>query len=86
MKLVLLSLFDEKVGAYMTPFFAQSVGAGVRSVADLVNGGGQEPPAKHPDDFKLYAMGEFDDAGVLTPVTPPQLVASCLNLRAEVMK
>ena len=38
MKLEMLALYDAKVEAFMSPFFAQSVGAAVRELSDMVNG------------------------------------------------
>lgn len=30
---------------------------------------------KHPDDFQLYKVGEYNrDNGLLTPITPPELI------------
>lgn len=81
MKLVILALWDEKIEAFMTPFFAQSVGAGIRSLADMVNGSGGEPPAQHPEDFKLFSFGEWYVDGMFVLSERPQLVAECSNLK-----
>lgn len=81
MKLVMLALYDEKVESFMTPFFAQSVGAGIRSLADMVNGSGQEPPALHPEDFKLYLLAEWHPDGELQVAARPSVVAECVNLK-----
>lgn len=81
MKLCVLALFDEKVGAFMTPFFAQSVGAGVRSLSDMVNGSEDQPPAKHPEDFSLYQVGDWFDDGQLMVGARPELVAKCVDLK-----
>lgn len=80
MKLVMLALRDVKVMEFMTPFAAQSVGAAVRSVSDLVNGGGSEGPAKHPEDFSLWQLAYFDTSdGQYTGRC--ELVAECVNLK-----
>lgn len=83
MKLEMLALYDAKVGAYMTPFFAQSVGAAVRSLSDLVNGPGDEAPKLHPEDFSLFKFGTWFEEGVLTLETAPVEVARCINLKRE---
>jgi hypothetical protein len=85
MKLVMLALFDVKVSGFMTPFFAQSTGAAVRSLSDLVNGRDRTqpdaPPVMHPEDFRLFVFGEWDDVGRLVLADTPQLVAECVNLK-----
>lgn len=74
MKLEMLALYDDKIGEFMTPFFAQSVGAAVRSLDDLVNGHGEEAPTKHPNDFRLFRLGSFDSNGA---VFEPAMVIVC---------
>lgn len=83
MNLVILALFDAKVMAFMTPFFSQSVGAGMRSLADLVNSGGDEPPARHPEDFRLYHLGTFSTDGHIDVKSSPELVCEAVNLKRE---
>lgn len=61
MKLLAFSIRDAKAEAFMRPFFAPTKGLATRSFADLVNSGNGEPVAKHPDDFCLFHVGEFDE-------------------------
>lgn len=66
------SLQDVKALQYHPPFFASTDAAAVRMVQDLVNDL-QTMVGKHPADFKLYAVGTYDDMnGRFEPV--PQLV------------
>lgn len=54
-------VYDSKALVYGVPMFIPSVGAAVRSFADVCN----DPDSvvcKHPSDFVLYEIGEFDDA------------------------
>lgn len=60
-RLVILSVYDVKVGAYMRPMFVPAVGAGVRAFTDEVNRTGSEMN-NHPEDYCLYRLGEFDEA------------------------
>lgn len=60
MILKVFSVFDSAVGAYMQPMFLHSRGQAIRSFNDAIldpstNAG------KHPDDFTLFYLGEFDD-------------------------
>lgn len=61
MKYVIVSIKDLAVGAFMRPFFAPSTGAAVRSFGDEVKRADSEM-AKHPEDYELYKLGEWDDS------------------------
>lgn len=56
----IFSVFDTKVQAYMTPFFSATPGSAIRSFTDAA-AGQDSIVAKHPEDFTLYAIGDFDD-------------------------
>lgn len=61
------SVYDKKAKAFITPFFLPTVGMAVRAFTDAVN---QEGHAwnKHPEDYQLFKIGQFDDSnGVVTP-------------------
>lgn len=51
---------DSKAQAFLQPFFSVSTGAAVRAFGDAVNEG-NSPLAKHPEDYLLFELGEFDD-------------------------
>jgi len=57
----IFSVYDSKAEAYMQPFFFQGKGQAVRSFSDLVNDN-STLCGKHPQDFTLFHIGEFDDA------------------------
>lgn len=62
MKLVMCSIRDSKVGAFMRPFFVRSVGEAIRVFSDDVNGKDAESVLRaHPEDFSLWHFGDFDD-------------------------
>jgi hypothetical protein len=51
----------------MRPFFMQAHGQALRSFIDEVNNS-ESPFHKHPEDYSLFFVGEFDETGaVLTP-------------------
>jgi len=60
MKLNVFSIYDEKAQAYNAPFFQSAVGQAMRSFCDLAK---DEKTSinRHPEDFALYHIGEFDD-------------------------
>lgn len=62
MKQVVMAMFDKAAGFYGQPFFTKSRSLGVRAFQDAINSGGDEPFCKHPEDFELYFLGEYDDS------------------------
>lgn len=79
MKVKVFTFFDCKVGAYMQPFFAQSPGAALR----ILLGSIERPDhilAKHPADFTLFELGEFDDQlGQFTNLHTPMNLGTVLS-------
>lgn len=64
------SIFDRKALQYHPPFFQSADGAAVRMVADLANDT-QTMVGRHPADFVLFYIGDYDDQrGLLSPVSP----------------
>ena len=59
MKYVICSVRDAAVEAFMRPFPAESEKQAVRSFSDECFNM-ESPFAKHPDDYTLYKVGEFD--------------------------
>lgn len=63
------SVFDIKAASYAQPFFSQSHATAIRAFSGAVNDPGTMLN-KHPEDFTLNYMGEFDDqTGELIPNT-----------------
>lgn len=60
MKLQVFSIFDIAVEAFMTPFYARAKGEAVRMFSDLASDRSSNV-GKHPMDFVLMHVGEFDD-------------------------
>lgn len=60
MKLQVFAVRDRAIGAFMQPWFAPSVGAAIRAFTDSVNDA-TSPWNKHPDDYDLWHLGEWDD-------------------------
>lgn len=61
MKLKLCSVYDSKTMVFNTPFFQLTTPAALRSFGDLANDP-QSTVFRHPGDYVLYELGEFDDA------------------------
>lgn len=60
MVLKAFSVLDIKSEIYGAPFFMGTVGEAVRAFKDLVNDT-NTLPGRHPADFKLVCIGEFDN-------------------------
>lgn len=79
MKTKMFSVFDMKAAVYSAPFFMPREEMAIRAFADGVNDG-RDPNnnwAKHPEDFSLFYIGEFDDElAVATSVNPRPLVSA----------
>ena len=60
MKLQIYSVYDNKAGTWMKPFYAQNNAVAQRTFSDATN----DPNSlfnKHPTDFVLFQVGEWDD-------------------------
>lgn len=67
------ALYDSKTGAFGVPFFMHHVGAAVRAVSELALDR-STTVGRHPSDFVLYMLGEYDDAtGVMSASAPQNL-------------
>jgi hypothetical protein len=62
MKLNVYSIFDSAAKAYTSPFFMHNDGLAIRAFQDNVNAEQENNISKHPDQFTLFKIGEFDDA------------------------
>lgn len=73
MKLIAFSLLDMKTGHFNTPFFMNHTGAALRAVMDL-GADLNTTVGRHPADFVLAQIGEFDDqTGQMEPMVPLHL-------------
>lgn len=75
MRYKVVCIRDRAVDAFSAPFYSQSVGSAIRSFTDEINrGDANNNMFRHPDDFDLYLLGEFDDAtGMFHCKTPEQI-------------
>lgn len=76
MRYKILSVRDRAIDCFGQPFFSSSVGGAIRSFSDEINRSAENNQLhKHPEDFDLYSLGEFDDATGEFETTRPQQVA-----------
>lgn len=56
----LYSIFDEKSETFTAPFVARNDKDGSRILTDMLIYGGDNLMARHPEDYILYCLGDFD--------------------------
>lgn len=72
---VYYAVFDKKADMYTPPFLEIKDGTAIRAVQDLVINNKDHPFAKHPSDFSLHRLGEFDETtGVITGQKPNKII------------
>jgi len=70
MKLQVYAIFDKKTNAYLSPFMQVATGQAIRSFQDSIKDP-QAPFGKHPEDYAMYYLCDFDDlAGTYTQKNP----------------
>ena len=80
MMLKIYSVMDVKASAFMSPFFTAHDGQAVRSFGDACNDE-KSMFARHPEDFALYRLGEFDDvAGKLKAQEVPEFIIRAVDM------
>ena len=75
------TIYDAKVEEFTRPFFHDTHGSALRLFEDTINGSGDTMFSKHPEDFALWYVGEFDtEKGILEPATPLMLTTAMAAL------
>lgn len=61
-KLVVVSVKDSAIDAFLRPFCVQAIGQAVRSFTDEVNRSAADNSMwQHPEDYSLWYLGTFDE-------------------------
>lgn len=77
-KFCICSVHDAAVGAFMQPFFARSIDEARRSFGDAVADPKMEF-GKHPMDYVLYHLGDWDDCGELRSLSTPNALMKAID-------
>ena len=79
MKQLVFTVYDQKAKAHLTPFFLLQEQQAIRAFTDCVNSD-DHPFGKHPEDYTLIQIGEFDDSdGKLFPFDIPATIGTGIN-------
>lgn len=80
MKIQIIAVKDTAAQAFMTPSFVHATGVAIREFGDIVNST-DHPISKHPTDYEMYSLGEFDDTtGTFNLPPNPVLLARGVDL------
>ena len=91
---LVFAVYDSASAVYDRPWVARSEGEAVRSFGDIAQDA-DHPIGKHPEHYKLYRLGTYDDntgvldAGEKGPVhvaNAHELVAAVRNISAGALK
>lgn len=83
MKLKILAIHDSKSEMFGRPFFVRAYGEGERMFIDVVNDG-KSDYSKHPGDFTLFEVGEFDDvSGTVIPLPAPRSMGVAVQFKTS---
>lgn len=75
MKKVYYAVYDKEAEMYSQPFLEIKDGTAIRAVQDIVINNKDHPFAKHPSDFSLHRLGDFDEStGVITGQGKPNKI------------
>lgn len=81
MILKIFAIRDTKGEHYGSPFFQKSNSEAERSFHQLVNDPASMP-SKYPEDFDLYALGEYDDlTGKIKALDTPYHIIKATGLK-----
>lgn len=79
----MFAVHDSKACAYMLPWFQPEKGMAVRMFSDSVRDK-DTLLGKHPADFTLFFIGEFDtDTGTVIAVVPHETLINGVQVRKE---
>lgn len=67
-------IFDSAAGLYNKPFPMQNNDVALRAAQDLVNDPASEC-SKHPEDFSMWKIGDYDDTTADFPQHTHELIA-----------
>lgn len=84
MKLKIYAVKDRQTDQYATPMFLIQNGQAIRSFTDEVNRKDENNPLyRHPDDFDLYELGDYDTNTAQFNTHTPEQLALGKNVKTE---
>lgn len=85
MRYKICAVLDSKLSEYGQPFFVNQIGQAVRSFGDeVLRVDANNNLNKHPEDFTLWHIGEFDSETAELFSQPPRCIASASEYAVKV--
>lgn len=87
MKMKMFAVLDAKIGVFGSPFCDHRDESAVRSFSDAVNDGSNAGNMwfKHPEDFALYQIGDYDsETGTVVPLGALKCLVTASALKKDV--
>ncbi len=79
----LYTVYDQKAEAYLPPFTAQTIGVAIRMFDEMVNTK-DHSFNKYPEDFTLFALGEYDDnTAIITLLETPHAIRKAIEVGGQ---
>lgn len=76
------SIHDQAAEAFINPFFMHNDGLAIRAFQDNVNSKEENNISKHPEQFVLFKLGEYDDkTGLITTLEAPRALSTGIELK-----
>lgn len=79
MRLYMVSIYDKRAQEFGPPMCQHTLGTAERMFQDVVNDP-QSPVSKHPEDYALFQIGEFESATGMSKATEPNLLCNAIQL------
>lgn len=80
-KLRVFSVYDSKVESYMQPWYARTIAEAQRDWVRVCNDG-ESMMSKHPSDYTLFQIGDYDDqTASITPLKALHPVSTALEAK-----
>lgn len=79
------SVRDSKAAAYALPFFLPRAEVAIRSFKDAV-GNPEHDMSRHPEDYTLFVIGEYDDEKGLLMPSEPVAIAMAIDYTGQAKK
>lgn len=75
----IVAVRDRQVNAFDKPWTAPTTGAAIRAFRDALHEP-DHPMAKHPEDYELYLLADYDDERGTFTKNEPKQIAVATNL------
>lgn len=85
MKMIVCSVYDKAIEAYMRPFVCETDGQATRLFEDEVNAEGS-PMGKHPEDYALFRIATFNNSSAEIAGVEPVCLARAYEVQRKVVE